>query len=520
MNPLASTKCASRVLMALAAMTSIFLTIGCGSGGNPIIIGKGGFSNASLSGSYAYTLKGYGLNAGSSTVAGFFVEGGVFTADGKGNITAATDDFVEQVGLGTQSILGTALTGTYSISRDGTGSLQFKSGSTPFELFAITLSNTGDLYMEEADGGGTSAGSALLQDSGQLTVTPSGTFVFRTHDVQVSSTIGAMAISAGAVSGSYIMVQNGTQVPTGGQPGVPDLIGAGTMNPPTGGRGTVSYTVNGIAHSAQYYVVSVNKFLLLDTTTLANILSVGSAEKQSNVAFSAASLSGSYAFGSSGETASPGFINTVGVFTADGSSNIAETYDFVQDGHVTNNASAAWTYLINSDGSGTFSLGNTIQRDIWMVSPTRAYFIALNGTNVEDGTIDLQSGTFTNTSLSTQAAFFMDGFNWNGVVFNGISDVAFEDRVGTLVPSGSNTLGTNYLASFFAPNVVAGATNSLALTGTYAVASNGRTTAQLTDNSGDSLGVVLYLTSNSTGYVLQSDAGFNMSGTFAAQPAP
>lgn len=515
MNPLAFSKCAGRLLMALAAITSIFLTIGCGSGGNPIVIGKGGFSDSSLNGSYAYTLKGYGLNAGSNTVAGFFVEGGVFTADGKGNITAATDDFVEQVGAGTQSILGTALTGTYSISNDGTGSLQFKSAGTPFELFAITLSDTGDLYMEEADGGGTSAGSALLQTS---TSTPSGTFVFRTHDVQVSSTIGTMAVSAGAVSGAYLMVQNGA--PVSGS------IGAGSMTAPTAGRGSVSYTVNSVPHSAEYYVVSADKFLLLDTTTAANILSVGLAEMQSNVTFSAASLSGSFAFGSSGETVmnlAAGFINTAGVFTTDGVSQVTTaTFDSVQNGSVSTNQTATGTYLIDNsigNGSGSVTLGG-LKRDIWMVSPSRAYFIALNGTNVEDGTIDQQSGTFTNTSLSTQGAFFMDGFNWNLIPFGAFTDVAFEDRVGTLVPSGSNTLGTNYLASFFAPDLVVGATNSLGLSGTFSVTSNGRTTATLTDNSGDSLGVVLYLTSNSTGYVLQSDAGYNMSGTFKAQTTP
>ena len=146
-----------------------------------------------------------------------------------------------------------------------------------------------------------------------------------------------------------------------------------------------------------------------------------------------------------------------------------------------------------------------------MVSPARAYLIALNGNNVEDGTLDQQSGTFTNTSLSTQAAFFMDGFNWNGVVFN---DVAFEDRVGTLVPSGSDSLGTNYEASFFAPNALAGTFSSNAFSGTFSVASNGRTTTQL---NGFTNNIVLYLTTNSTGYLLQADTGINLSGTLKAQ---
>jgi hypothetical protein len=67
--------------MALAAMTGILLIAGCGSSGNSVVV-KGGFTNASLNGTYSFTLKGYGLNASSNTSANFFIEGGVFTADG------------------------------------------------------------------------------------------------------------------------------------------------------------------------------------------------------------------------------------------------------------------------------------------------------------------------------------------------------------------------------------------------------------------------------------------------------
>lgn len=503
MNPVASSHCAQRMLMSLAAIASLFLTVGCGSSGNSIVV-KGGFSNASLNGTYSYTVKGYGLNANSTTVANFFAEGGIFTADGTGIVSTGNEDFVDLVGGTTQVFTG-PITGKYGINSDGTGDLEFDFSGGGAEVFRITLSDSGHLFMEEEDGNGTSAGSAELQNS---STTPSGTFVFRTHDVQVSSTMGTMTIAAGAVSGSYLMVQNGA--PTSGS------ITAGSMTAPTSGRGTINYTVNGVPHSAEYYVVSANKFLLLDTTP--NILSIGTAEVQSNVAFTAASLSGSYAFGSSGETTTPGFVNTVGAFSTDGVSQVSTAnFDSVQDGAVSTDQTATGTYLIDNifgNGSGSVTIGG-LQRDIWMVSPSRAYFIALNGTNVEDGTIDLQNGAFTNTSLNAQAAFFMDGFNWNQIPFGTFTDLAFEDRVGTLVPSGTDTLGTNYVASFFAPNLVTGTSNPVALSGTYSVASNGRTTAQL----GNTLFVVLYLTSNSDGYVLDTDTGINMSGRFIAQPA-
>lgn len=498
---------AARLTTVFAAAAALLFASGCGNGGVTIVPVNGGFSNSSLNGSYSFTVKGYGLNAGSSSAANFFVEGGVFTANGNGIITVGTDDFVEAIGGTTQGFNPSAIKGTYSINKDGTGDLTFNFAAGGSEVFRITLSDTGNLLMEEEDGNGTSAGSAHLQTS---TAIPFGTFVFRTRDTQVSATIGTMAISSGAVTGSYVMVQNGAAVSGA-------LAAGDSMTAPDGGRGTVTYTVDGVPHSAYYYVVSSGKFLLLDTTPA--ILSIGVAEQQSNSTFSAASLSGSYAFGSSGETPTPGFINTVGVFTSDGVSQVRSTYDSVQDGSVASNQTASGTYAVNSDGSGTITLGGLV-RDVWMVSPSRAYFITLNGTNVEDGTLDKQSGTFTNSSLSAQAAFFMDGFNWNQVTFGAFSDVAFEDRVGTFVPSGSSTLGSNYVASLFAPDLILGGSNGFALSGTYSVSSNGRATATLNDKAGDSLDVVLYLTSANNGYVLQPDAGYNLSGTFTVQTAP
>jgi hypothetical protein len=502
MNPLPSSKCAGRVLMALAVIASIVLIVGCGSGGSPVIV-KGGFTNGSLKGTYSFTVKGYGFNANTLSAANFFIEGGVFTADGNKNITSGTDDFVEAVAnTNTTQAFTDSVTGTYSIRSDGTGDLTFNFAAGGQEVYRITLSDTGDLYMEEEDGGGTSAGSAHLQTS---STTPNGPFVFRTHDVFASATMGRMAISAGAVSGSYIMVQNGT-------PATGSIGAGGSITAPTGGRGTITYSVNGLTHSAQYYVVSSSKFLLLDTTP--NILSIGLAEQQSAITFSPASLSGSYAFGSSGETTTPGFVNTVGVFTTDGSANVtAANYDSVQDGSVSSNQTATGTYLIDNsiaNGSGSFTIGG-LKRDIWMVSPSRAYFIALNGTNVEDGTIDQQTGTFTNTSLATQAAFFMDGFDGNSG-----SNGLLKDRVGTLVPSGTDSLGTNYVTSFFDPNALVGGANSNAFSGTYSVAGNGRTTTVL---NGFTNNIVLYLTTSSTGYMLQADSGVNMSGAFTAQPS-
>ena len=82
MNPLVSTKCAGRLLMALAAMTSIFLTVGCGSSGGTIPPLGGGYTKASLTGQYVIAQTGTEFNS-QGTALQPFSETIVFTADGK-----------------------------------------------------------------------------------------------------------------------------------------------------------------------------------------------------------------------------------------------------------------------------------------------------------------------------------------------------------------------------------------------------------------------------------------------------
>ena len=174
------------------------------------------------------------------------------------------------------------------------------------------------------------------------------------------------------------MVQNG--VPNTGS------IGAGgdTFAAPTGGRGSLSYTVNGITHSAEYYVVSSSKFLLLDTTT--GILSVGLAEQQSNVTFLAASLSVVCFWQQRRDDNAP-FVNTEGSSRPTEFQVTAATFDSVQDGSVASDQTATGTYLIVTIPLATdpelYHRGPYARH---LDGEPNAGLIALNGTNVEDGT--------------------------------------------------------------------------------------------------------------------------------------
>lgn len=494
--------CTVRVIAALAVVATLLMAAGCGNGGSPIIPGGSnqGFTNASLNGHYAFTLKGIGTP--DNVHAFFFVEGGVFTADGKGNLTSITDDFIEnfQAGLNNQA------TGTYNIHSDGSGDLTFNFSGNGTAMYHITLSDDSHFYMEEDEGFNTSAGSGEKQDTSMFGALPSGTFVMQTHDlVAGNSKVGVATWNAGQINGTGEVLSGGVVTSV-------TISGTAQTSGSSTGRGTATITDNiGTSHYV-YYVVSSSRLRLLNTDNLIS-LGLGQAEAQSGGPFSVSSLNGSYVFGSSGETTNVAGIHTVGLFATDGASNVTSgNFDFVQDGNVVTGVTLASGSSYTVDGTGhavvnlNLSTGVTNVKHMFLVSPSRAFLLVDDPVNVEDGTLDKQIGTFSNSTLNGQAAFFMDGF-----------DGVFKDRVGTFTPNGSGNLSTAYRSSFFDPvNIVGGAQDNN-FSGTYAVNANGRATAQF---PGFTNSLIFYLSSNNAGYFLQADSGVDIGGALRLQTGP
>jgi len=99
------------LLCALTACSSSSSSSG-GNNGGGIVQASSGFTNANLSGGYAFAGNGISGNSAEASL-------GVITADGNGNITAG--EFTADIG-GTVCHL-TSLTGTYSINTNGTGTV-------------------------------------------------------------------------------------------------------------------------------------------------------------------------------------------------------------------------------------------------------------------------------------------------------------------------------------------------------------------------------------------------------------
>src|ERR1035437_7286858 len=90
MNPLASTKSAGRLLMALTAIASILLIASCGSSSSLTTPNRQGFGDGNLSGTYVISISGTDVNSSRFIVP--FAIVGTITAIGKRDYEARTVD--------------------------------------------------------------------------------------------------------------------------------------------------------------------------------------------------------------------------------------------------------------------------------------------------------------------------------------------------------------------------------------------------------------------------------------------
>ncbi len=486
--------------LALAGLAS---TLGCGSGPgiNGIPPGSGSYSNASLSGSYVYHLSGV-----DDSTSAPYEEAGVFTADGKGNITGGIDDATEEAnGVS----LGNSITGTYTISSNGTGSITLTGTAFQSTNLEVTLASSSTAYLVEADALNAS-GTAELQNASAASAAPTGTFVFKMHTTSAQgsvATVGQFTVSGGIFqSGSVDVNQSGTA-------SSPTLTNFTFNSPISNGRGTGSFSdSSGVASAFNYYIVDGNNIRLLATDSTSNIGGHGRAEMQTGGPFSASSFSGSYVFGAKGDDNSGiDAVNTVGQFTASGGTISAGAYDSVEDATPLSNVPiTGGTYQVTSNGRVTASFtssSGTVNKVFWLVSPSTAFFLTATNTSdnslVEDGTANLQqTAAFSNSSINGQFAFMMDGFSPSAAV----------NRVGTLQWDGAGNLKLNEFVND------SGTTNAPGiLTGTYAVTANGRATGTINSLSVNTNDLVFYMISNTDGYVLQDDSGTELIGRISQQ---
>jgi hypothetical protein len=203
MNPHASTKCAGRLLMALAAISSILLLAGCGSSGIPIP-NNNGFSNSNLSGTYVLAISGFDVNGSGSA----FAIVGAITADGNGTIKGTVD--INDPDLGGVFTGQTLTPSSYNVSQDGRGTGKLVTPQGTFGLdFVLTSSSHGLITRFDVNG----SGSGTLDLQGSATQVPES-LAFSLSGLDAGSnplgTVGAFALNgSGAVTSGMQDVNDG-----------------------------------------------------------------------------------------------------------------------------------------------------------------------------------------------------------------------------------------------------------------------------------------------------------------------
>lgn len=424
----------------LAAVAALFAAA-CSSNNAPSVPPPvtGGFSNADLKGTYAFSMSGEdgGVNFGA-----FIARVGSFTADGNGNITAAMED-VTDAGSLPQLVQFTG--GTYSIQANGRGTLTLLSATGGLQLsIALNSGNAG--VMIQIDLNATSSGSFTRQTPAAFTQTAiAGPYAFDISGIITgtstaaggpTSVVGQINTNgAGNIQGGLFDSNDAGQllsaqaIPAGGTYQMDPANGA------TFGRGTVTF--GGL--SFIFYIVDGTRFKLMEDD--GQFATLGDALQQSaTIALQNSGFKGDFTFliGGGSVLGTAGPVARAAAFTADGAGNVgAIALDDNDAG--THKAISGSTTISNSiydidtvnAGSGRGTLTFTASSNpnlgtfsfvFYLVSPTQAFIQDTSNGIIGDGTMFAQTGPFSGAGLAGNFVF-----NWSGINLGSTANLVFEE---------------------------------------------------------------------------------------------
>lgn len=406
-----------------------------------------GYSPSSLQGQFAFSVSG-------KIASGAFFRAGSFTADGAGNLTGGLEDINEPSGV----TPGLSFIGSYTITSDGRGALQFADGHTP-STFNFVLVNGNQLQITGFDSTGTASGKASARDVTAFGSTAlTGTYVFDFSGVQGSgglSQIGEFtADGAGNITGG-LMDTNDAGAAT---PQVSITSGAYSVGSSTG-RGTATLVTAGTTYHLSFYVVSRGSSAFVGTDTSQQVAGVAS-QQTPNATFNAASVFGNFAFllcnPASGST-----FASAGSFSADGSGNLSGgVLDENSSGTLNANFPFSGTYTVASNGRGTAALTGGRTYVFYLASVGNAVFQETDALHpASDGFLaPQQSSTFSQALIAGNFA----------IATSGITGSSIETDTGEIAADGAGNVSSGSI------DVNAGGTLSpaVAAVGAYAASSS------------------------------------------------
>jgi putative surface-exposed virulence protein len=214
---------------------------------------NGTFSNATLSGPFAFTIGGANLAAP-------FAAGGVLTSNGAGAITSG----IEDVNNGGTANTNLTLSGTYTLAANGRGTALLATGLGNVNL--AFYPTTKGVQVLETDTGLIANGAAFQQTGSLSSATVSGNYAMNFTGVSAAGALDAVsqfnANGSGALSG-IIDINNFGSLSTG-------TSITGNYSVSADGRGPLTFITGlGQQNMAIYVVDSTHAiFIDLDSTTV------------------------------------------------------------------------------------------------------------------------------------------------------------------------------------------------------------------------------------------------------------
>lgn len=445
----------------LVAMATLFIifSVGCGGNSSSTPTPTGGFTNANISGTYAFSFSG-------NDASGFFAVAGTLTANGSGAITTGIIDINGVGGLFTNI----GLTGSYNTRADGRGVATLTTSAGNFSL-VFSIVNANRVLITRFETAANGSGTMDLQNSAAFTTAAlAGQFAFNLSGVDVANnpfaTVGSIVTSAtGTVTSGVNDSSDDGAIVTAA------AITAGSFSVAANGRGTASLTTSSGVLNFAFYVVDANHIKLVETDTT-NALA-GDAFRQSGT-FSNATLTGPFAFTLGGANLSAPFV-AGGVLTSNGAGAVSGVEDVNNGGVVNTNLTFTGTYLMAANGRGTAILPTGLGTVNLAFYPTThgVQVLEIDTGLIASGVAFQQTGT-----LGTAAVTGSYAMNFTGVSSNGPLDSIAE----------FNANGSGSLSGIVDFNNFGSLSTGGSLTGTYSLDATGRgpmtfTTAVLTQQN-------------------------------------
>lgn len=476
-------------LFPVVAVSLLSFLAGCGgSTKNPTP--QGGFSNASLNGTYAISFSGTDTN-------GFFAVAGMVSADGSGHITSGQMDINQA-----PNPVNTTLTGTYNVRADGRGVAGLVTSSGTFSLVFVIVGGGNRALVTRFEQSATGSGSLdLVNPSAFSTAALAGTFVFNLSGLDSANnpeaTVGSITTdSTGAVTGGVQdLSDNGTILTA-------QAINTGSIQVAADGRGTASITTTTGTLSFAFYVVDANRIKLVETDVLPAL--AGDGFRQSGT-ISVASFSGPFAFTVAGSDVGVGPFAAGGILSADGAGNIPSgTEDFNDAGSTTTSTAFTGTYTLDASGRGTATLSNASAGTL-----TLALYPSTNGVQVLETDTGLVVGgaAFPQAAgLSTGSLQGIYGLNYTAATTSGELD-----SVASLSADGAG-----HITGIVDINNAGSTSTGTSLTASYSLDSTGRGPLTLQSFIGQQ-NMAIYTLSSSRAIFIELDPNAVAAGTMEIQ---